>query len=116
MARVVIDAGHGGVDFYNLYKPWDYVLAIDSGVVIDTGWTGIGGYYARVDHNNGYITYYGHFSSPAYVEVGQSVTAGEILGPIGMTGNATGPHVHLAMYENGILINPCSVLNCSILY
>ena len=109
-------AGHGGVDFYNLYKPWDYALAIDSGVVIDTGWTNIGGYYARVDHNNGYITYYGHFSSPAYVEAGQSVSAGEVLGPIGMTGNATGPHVHLAMYENGVLINPCSVLNCSILY
>ena len=109
-------AGHGGVDFYNLYNPWDYVLAVDSGVVIDKGWTGLGGYYVRVDHNNGYITYYGHFSAPAYVEVGQSVSAGEILGPIGMTGNATGPHVHLAMYDNGILINPCTVLNCSILY
>lgn len=109
-------AGHGGVDFYNLYKPWDYVLAVDSGVVIDTGWTDIGGYYAKVDHNNGYITYYGHFSSLPYVTVGQAVTGGEILGPIGMTGNATGPHVHLAFYENNRLINPCSVLNCSLLY
>ena len=109
-------AGHGGVDFYNLYNPWDYALAIDSGVVIDKGYTGLGGNYVRVDHNNGYITYYGHFSAPAYVEVGQNVVAGEILGPIGMTGNATGPHVHLAMYDNGVLINPCSVLDCSILH
>lgn len=109
-------AGHGGVDFYNLYKPWDYVLAIDGGTIIDKGWTNIGGNYVRIDHHNGYITYYGHFSAPAYVEVGQNVSVGEILGPIGMTGNATGPHVHLAMYENGFLINPCSVLNCSLLY
>lgn len=109
-------ANHGGVDFYNLYKPWDYVLAVDSGVVIDKGWTDIGGYYCRVDHNNGYITYYGHFSSLPYVEVGQNVVAGEILGPIGMTGNATGPHVHLAMYVDNIMINPCTVLNCSLLY
>ena len=108
-------ANHGGVDFYNLYKPWDYVLAIDSGVVVDTGWTDLGGYYARVDHNNGFITYYGHFSSLPTVQVGQSVSAGEVLGPIGMTGNASGPHVHLAMYNNGTLIDPCTVLNCSIL-
>lgn len=109
-------AGHGGVDFQNLYNRWDYVLAVDSGVVLDKGWTDIGGYYVRIDHNNGYITYYGHFSAMPYVEVGESVTAGEILGPIGMTGFATGPHVHLAMYENGVMINPCSVLNCSLLY
>lgn len=109
-------ANHGGVDFYNLYKPWDYVLAVDNGVVIDKGWTNLGGYYCRIDHNNGYITYYGHFSSLPYVEEGQNVVAGEILGPIGMTGNATGPHVHLAMYVNDVLINPCTVLNCSLLY
>lgn len=108
-------AGHGGVDFYNLYNPWDYAHAIDSGVVIDTGWTDIGGYYARVDHGNGYISYYGHFSSPATVEVGQSVSAGDILGPIGMTGLASGPHVHLALYYDGALINPCDVLDCQLI-
>lgn len=109
-------AGHGGVDFYNMYKPWDYVLAIDRGVVISKGWTDAGGYYCRIDHNNGYVTYYGHFSSLPYVEEGQEVEAGEVLGPIGMTGIATGPHVHLAMYENNVMINPCTVLNCSLLY
>lgn len=106
--------GHGGVDFFNLYNPWDYAHAIDSGVVIDTGWTDIGGYYVKVDHNNGYETYYGHFRSPATVEVGQNVEAGDILGPIGMTGLATGPHVHLMMYENGVQIDPCTVLSCSL--
>lgn len=109
-------AGHGGVDFYNLYNPWDYVHAIDSGTVIDTGWTDIGGYYARVDHGNGYVTYYGHFSTPAFVSSGQIVSAGEVLGSIGMTGNATGPHVHLAMYYEGSMINPCTVLDCQLLY
>lgn len=109
-------ANHGGVDFYNLYNPWDYVLAIDAGTVIAKGWTDAGGYFCRIDHNNGYITYYGHFSSLPYVEVGQSVAAGEVLGPIGMTGIATGPHVHLAMYENNVMVNPCTVLNCSLLY
>ena len=109
-------AGHGGVDFYNLYNPWDYVLAIDNGVVLDKGWTNLGGYYIRIDHQNGYVTYYGHFSSMPFAEVGQNVMVGDVLGPIGMTGNATGPHVHLAMYENGVMVNPCSVLDCSLLY
>ena len=90
-------AGHGGVDFYNLYNPWDYVLAVDNGIVLDKGWTDLGGYYIRIDHQNGYVTYYGHFSSMPFAEVGQNVMVGDVLGPIGMTGNATGPHVHLAM-------------------
>lgn len=107
-------ANHGGVDFQNLYDKWDYVHASDSGVVQGVGYTDIGGYYVRIDHNNGFVTYYGHMRSYPYVEVGQVVERGEILGPIGMTGIATGPHVHFAMYYNNNLIDPCSVLACNL--
>lgn len=107
-------ANHGGVDFQNLYDKWEYVYAADSGVVQGVGYTDIGGYYVRVDHNNGFVTYYGHMRTYPYVEIGQVVERGEILGPIGMTGIATGPHVHFAMYYNNNLIDPCSVIACNL--
>lgn len=105
-------ANHGGTDFQNLYNKWDVVYAADSGVVESTGWTSIGGYYVRINHNNDYVTYYGHFRSYPYVEEGQVVERGDVLGQIGMTGVATGPHVHFAMYYKQTLIDPCSVLAC----
>lgn len=103
---------HGGVDFQNMYNHYDVVIAADSGTVVGVGWTDIGGYYVRIDHNNGYVTYYGHMRTYPYVSVGDIVERGDILGPIGMTGIATGPHVHFAMYYNSVLINPCSALAC----
>ena len=107
-------ANHGGVDFQNRYNHWDTVLATDSGVVESVGYTDIGGYYVRVNHNNGFITYYGHMRTYPYVAVGQVVERGDVLGPIGMTGLATGPHVHFAMYYNNALINPCSQIACGL--
>ena len=105
-------ANHGGVDFQNRYNHWDSVLASDSGVVESVGYTDVGGYYVRINHNNGFITYYGHMRTYPYVAVGQVVERGDVLGPIGMTGLATGPHVHFAMYYNNSLINPCSQIAC----
>lgn len=107
---------HGGTDFQNIYDVWDVVYAADSGTVVGVGWTNLGGYYVRINHNNDYITYYGHMRTYPYVEVGQVVERGEVLGPIGMTGVATGPHVHFAMYYQNKLIDPCSVLACRALY
>lgn len=107
-------AGHGGTDFQNKYNHWDVVYASDSGVVQSVGYTQIGGYYVRIDHNNGYVTYYGHMRTYPYVQTGQVVERGDILGPIGMTGRATGPHVHFAMYYDDHLIDPCSVIACNL--
>ena len=108
--------GHGGVDFQNKYNRYDVVLAMDNGVVEEVSYTDIGGYYVIVNHNNGYKTYYGHMRTRAYVNVGDVVQRGDVLGPIGMTGIATGPHVHLMIYRDERNINPCSVLACGLLY
>lgn len=108
--------GHGGVDFQNMYNRYDVVLAMDNGTVEEVGYTDIGGYYVMINHNNGYKTYYGHMRSRAYVRVGDVVQRGDAIGPIGMTGVATGPHVHLMMYVNGVRKDPCSILSCNLLY
>ena len=108
--------GHGGVDFQNKYNRYDVVLATDNGVVEEVSYTDIGGYYVIINHNNGYKTYYGHMRTRAYVNVGDVVQRGDVLGPIGMTGIATGPHVHLMIYRDERNINPCSILACGLLY
>lgn len=108
-------AGHGGIDIQDRYNHWSNVLAIDSGTVTQVGYSQIGGYYVRVDHNNGYQTYYGHMRTYPWVSVGQTVARGEVLGPIGMTGYATGPHVHLQIFKDGVNQNPCSILACSLI-
>lgn len=58
-----------------------------------------------IDHGAGVWTYYGHFSTVS-VAVGQTVSAGMILGRVGATGNVTGVHLHFEVLINGSAINP----------
>lgn len=86
--------GHVGTDIQNRYNKYDKVLASDRGVIIENSYSGINGYYYIIDHNNGYFTYYGHMARPGFYPTGTVVRQGEEIGDIGMTGMATGPHVH----------------------
>lgn len=106
---------HGGIDIQNRTNFWGEVLAVDNGVVESVGYTDIGGYYVRINHNNGYVTYYGHMRTYPYVEVGDIVERGDVIGPIGQTGIASAPHVHFAMYKNNQLIDPCTEMACNMI-
>ncbi len=82
------------------------VVSSDAGYVSFAGWTDIGyGYLIVIDHGNGYQTYYAHLSNFFVVE-GQSVSAGEVIGAVGNTGNSTGPHLHFEVRYNGYPVNP----------
>lgn len=102
--------GHQATDVQNRYNFYGQVLASDRGVVIENSYTGINGYYMIIDHNNGYVTYYGHMSSPGFFAVGTTVQQGEPIGNIGMTGMATGPHVHFEIRYNGVRLDPETVV------
>lgn len=69
------------------------VYASSSGTIQRVGYHPIGGNYVRVLHSGGVVTYYGHLSGFA-VSNGQSVSQGQVIGYIGLTGLTTGPHVH----------------------
>ncbi|MDR1795637.1 MAG: peptidoglycan DD-metalloendopeptidase family protein [Erysipelotrichaceae bacterium] len=103
---------HTAIDVQNMYNRYGDVYAADTGTVVAVGYNSAGGYYAWIDHGNGYRTYYGHFNRPAFVSVGEVVQKGQVIAQIGMTGRATGPHVHFAIEYNGARINPCSLLGC----
>ncbi len=88
--------GHWAIDIADDYGA--PVLAAKAGVVIFAGWRNNGGgWQVWISHGNGIYTTYNHMSSLT-VGTGQSVAAGRQVGRIGMTGHATGPHLHFEVW------------------
>jgi murein DD-endopeptidase MepM/ murein hydrolase activator NlpD len=83
----------------------DPIYAADGGTVVFAGWGGGYGNLVRIDHGNGFITYYGHFNAFA-VTSGQAVGQGQLIGYCGTTGYSTGPHLHYEIRLNGVPQNP----------
>ena len=85
------------------------VYASDGGTVTYAGWMSGYGYLVRIDHGNGYVTYYGHNSS-LLVSVGDHVYKGQQIARVGSTGNSTGNHCHFEIRYNGVAKNPLNYL------
>lgn len=83
----------------------DLVWAAAGGEVIFSGWRDGYGHTVIVDHGGGYTSLYAHFAT-LLVSEGQSVSAGTHVGTSGMTGTATGEHVHFEIRINGETVNP----------
>lgn len=82
------------------------VTAADRGVVLRSGWNSQGyGNFVVIDHNIDIITLYAHLDT-IFVEVGDVVAQGQVLGTVGSTGNSTGPHLHFEIRDFGRLVNP----------
>ncbi len=99
-------AGHQAIDIKNSYNRYGSIYASDRGEVEVNSYHSINGYYMIINHNNGYKSYYGHMNKPGYIPVGANVEKGEVIGQIGMTGLATGPHIHFYIEYNGSRSNP----------
>lgn len=96
---------HNGVDYGA--KTGTPFMAVASGVVIEAGFSKFNGNWARIRHMNGYDTEYLHASRLAKgIYKGAKVTQGQVVGYVGSTGLATGPHLHFGMRKNGSYINP----------
>lgn len=94
---------HKGLDIAN--STGTPIVAADTGIVITAGWEGLFGNLVKINHQNGFISYYGH-NSKIVVSVGQIVEKGQVIAYMGSTGNSTGPHCHFELYKNGVLQNP----------
>ena len=94
---------HNGVDYHaGTGAP---VVSVAPGVVTMAGWTGGGGRTVKLRHPNGYETEYLHLSA-IEVRQGARISQGELLGRVGKTGLATGPHLHYGLKKNGRYVNP----------
>lgn len=96
---------HEGMDF--AADPGTPVMAAGEGVVVRSGWTGGYGNLIELRHANGITTRYGHLRAFATGLIpGRRVTQGEIIGYVGSTGLATGPHLHYEFRVNGVSVDP----------
>ena len=83
------------------------VVAVANGVVVSAGWAGGGGNQVRIRHTNGYESYYLHLSRFGEgIRAGARVTQGQVIGRVGATGTATGPHLDYRLRRNGVFVNP----------
>ena len=81
------------------------IMAADSGTVLKAEWHPSYGYYILIDNGAGMATLYAHCSS-ILTSVGASVNKGDVIGLVGMTGSATGNHLHLEVRINGERVDP----------
>jgi murein DD-endopeptidase MepM/ murein hydrolase activator NlpD len=94
---------HAGMDIDG--ERGDLVVAPANGVVTEAGWKGGYGNMVEVDHGNGLKTRYGHLSK-IEVQVGDTLSRGQLLAYVGSTGRSTGPHLHYELRLNDRPINP----------
>lgn len=88
------------------------IFAAKDGVVVQSSYKYDNGEYVTIDHGNGYYSLYAHMvSGSRRVRAGDYVVKGQVIGSMGMTGAATGVHVHFAIwrgypYRGGTPLNP----------
>lgn len=108
---------HPKLGVYRAHLGTDYaantgtrVYATGDGTVVRAGWWGGYGRIIEIRHVNGYRTRYAHLSFIAKgVRPGVRVTQGQLIGHVGASGLATGPHLHYEMRLNDRALNPRTV-------
>lgn len=99
---------HSGVDFRA--PPGTPIYAAGDGVISRMGWSEGYGHQVRIKHKRGFMTVYAHMS--AYNEdlsPGMTVKRGDIVGYVGESGTATGPHLHFEVRRDGKFLNPMTL-------
>jgi murein DD-endopeptidase MepM/ murein hydrolase activator NlpD len=83
------------------------VRSVADGVVVRAGRKGQNGKMVEIRHNRVYTTYYSHLSRFARgVRSGKRITQGQVIGYVGSTGLATGPHLDFRITKHGTYLNP----------
>ena len=96
---------HTGVDY--AAPTGTPVVSIGDGGVIDNGNKGGGGHTVKIRHNSTYTSAYLHLSRYGKdIRVGTHVAQGQVIGYVGSSGTATGPHLDFRIWKNGCPIDP----------
>jgi murein DD-endopeptidase MepM/ murein hydrolase activator NlpD len=99
---------HTGVDY--AAPTGTPVMAVGDGTVVMAAYSGGGGNTVKVKHNGNYTTGYMHLSKYGKgIKKGVKVTQGQIIGYVGKTGLATGPHLDFRFWKNGQAVDPLKI-------
>ena len=102
------NAGHRGTDIPA--PEGTPILAAHSGTVLVSGWNDSYGNQVLLDNGAGLSTRYAHMTRTA-VTAGEAVTAGQVIGYVGNTGDSTGFHLHFEVMQNGVRVNPMDMVS-----
>lgn len=98
---------HNGIDIKA--RQGTSILSPTDGVVVSAGYAGLIGRLVKIRTNSGKILYFGHMHRIKCVK-GQKVKKGSLIGTVGSSGRATGPHLHFSVVSAGKYLNPLSFL------
>ncbi len=99
---------HSGIDY--AAQKGTPIKTVGDGVVTKVNFAKAAGRYVKIRHTNGYVTVYNHMSKYAKgLKKGKKVYQGDVIGYVGSTGYATGPHLCFRMKKHGRYINPLKV-------
>ena len=101
------NAGHRGTDIPA--TEGTPILAAHSGTVLVSGWNDSYGNQVLLDNGAGLSTRYAHMTATA-VTAGETVTAGQVIGYVGSTGDSTGNHLHFEVMQGGVRVDPLSLV------
>ena len=104
------NAGHRGTDIPA--PEGTPILAAHSGTVLISGWNDSYGNQVLLDNGAGLSTRYAHMTATA-VTAGETVTAGQVIGYVGSTGDSTGNHLHFEVSVGGVLTDPLGYVKVS---
>lgn len=105
---------HDGLDIAN--DAGTKIYSARAGQVIEAGWCSGFGYCVKIDHGDGMTSIYGHMLKRPPVHTGDAVSAGDLIGLMGNTfdasggGYSTGVHLHFTIKVNGKAVNPLKFL------
>ena len=102
------NSGHRGTDIPA--PEGTPILAAHSGTVIISGWNNSYGNQVLLDNGAGLSTRYAHMTAAA-VSAGETVTAGQVIGYVGNTGDSTGFHLHFEVMQDGVRVNPMDMVS-----
>ena len=102
------NAGHRGTDIPA--PEGTPILAAHSGTVLVRGWNDSYGNQVLLDNGAGLSTRYAHMTASA-VTAGETVTAGQVIGYVGSTGDSTGNHLHFEVMQDGVRVNPMDMVS-----
>ena len=102
------NAGHRGTDIPA--PEGTPILAAHSGTVLVSGWNDSYGNQVLLDNGAGLSTRYAHMTQTA-VTAEEAVTAGQVIGYVGSTGDSTGNHLHFEVMQGGVRVNPTGFID-----
>lgn len=122
VSYIRISSGFTKARFHPILRVWrphlgiDYaaptgtpVRTIGDGIVLSAGWNKGYGKQVIIQHSQGFKSYYGHLSS-VLTNAGKFVKQGDLIGRVGMTGLATGPHLDFKLQKYGEFVNPIKII------